>query len=378
VNKSKAPISALIASRNEGHLLEDCLKSLMFCDEIYFIDIDSSDNSVEIAEKYADVIIKHGFVNRIGKLHPIYIPKLKNDWLILIDPDERIRPELANSIIEYIQSPKPFTSLIRVPFLYLFKGERFKGGPYSKIIFGRQLFYRPGITVTDQVHNGIFAKAGYGKTNIELKEDNYNEHHWCNSWKQLKNKQNRYTQSEGKRLYLKGKRFSYFKLIYHTIAMFFKSYFKGQYFKDAFKGLRVSLYEARYTGLSWLNLKQFEKELKETGQLKTHLHVQKDIFQEKIEELKETTLYLNENYQKAESDLKPLMIKQYKVSVHRMYNDAMELGLYEESEQILKIAAFNDEMKDYLLYNLSMERFKLIQNSGSYKLAKRISKLFRK
>jgi glycosyltransferase involved in cell wall biosynthesis len=370
---NKVPVSALVASRNEGHMLEDCLKSLDFCDEIYFIDIDSSDNSSEIAQKYAHVIVKHEFVNRIGKIHPIYIPKLKHDWVILIDPDERIRPELTNSIKEYIQNPIPFVSLIRAPFLYLFKGEKFKGGPYSKIIYGRQLFYRPGLNVTDQVHEGIFAKAGYGKTNLKIDGKNYNEHYWCNSWQQLKDKHNRYTQSEGKRLYLRGFRFSIFNLIVKTIAKFISSYIGGKYFKDGIKGLRVSLYDARYTGLSWLNLRRYQKELKSIGQLKPNQQVQIELIQEKIEELRVTTQAFIIDYQNAEEKLKALMLAQYQKSVHRLFNDALELNAFNEANNILEIASFNEEMKKYLLQNMCMERFKLIQESGSYKMAKQLS-----
>jgi hypothetical protein len=371
----KAPISALIASRNEGHLLEDCLKSLDFCDEIYFIDIDSSDNSIEIAEKYTQVIVKHEFVNRIGKIHPIFIPKLKNDWVILIDPDERIRPELAKSIIEYIKNPIPFVSLIRVPFLYLFKGNRFKGGFYSKIIYGRQLFYRPGLNITDQVHEGIFAKAGFGISKIESLGDNYNEHHWCNSWKQLKDKHNRYTQSEGKRLYLKGFRYSNIKLIFKTFNSFVQNYFIDKYYMDGINGLKMSYYESRYTWLSWKNLKTYQLELNSKGQLQNNLQVQRQLIKDKIHELSESTKSFIIDLNSSDEQLRPLMINQYKKSIHRIFNDALEINAYDEAKNILEIGSINEDMKIYLTQHLTIERFKLIQNSGSYKLAKKFVRI---
>jgi hypothetical protein len=376
--RTKLPISALVASCNEGHLLEDCLKSLDFCDEIFFIDIASKDNSVEIAKKYAHVIEEHEFVNRIGKIHPIFIPKLKNDWFILIDPDERIRPELAESIKEYISNPVPFVSLIRAPILYLFKGKRLKGGPYKDVIMGRLLFFRPGILVTNQVHEGIFAKAGFGKINIELNGKNYDEHYWCNSWEQLKNKHDRYTASEGERLYLKGESYSFLNKIYKTISMFIEALFVMGYIKDGVVGFGISYYEARYVWLSWKNLGVLEEKLK-----KEKLFLSKEsrflkLMHDKLEELKDTTNQFIKEYNLSDNKTKISMLAQYQKSIHRIYNDALELNAFNMANNILQIANFNSEMSDFIIYNLTSSRLKLIQNSGSYKLARKLASIIKR
>lgn len=374
--KEKMPISALVASCNEGHLLEDCLKSLQFCDEIYFVNLGSTDNSVEIAKRHATTIEEFERVPRIEDLHPVYIPKLKYDWFILIDPDERIRPELAEDIQKYIQNPQPYKSLIRVYLWYYFKGKKLKGGPYQKAIRGRLLFYRPGINVSDEVHTGITAKAGYGIAEIPFTGENYDEHYWCNSWSQLKDKHSRYAKGEGKVLYLKGKRFGILPMIYFTVKKFFDALFTQQYYKDRITGLRFSSYEARYTFLSWMSLKNYQKERKSIGELKSRIEVAKELLGEKVETFIATTEEVKDTYSSANNaTMQDQILEQYQKSLHRIVNDVLELNEFELAKKTIQAASFNNEMKDYICNILLLGRFKLIQNSGSYKLGKKFAKV---
>lgn len=123
----KLPISVLIASCNDGFLLEDCLKSLSFCNEILLVDLESNDNTKDIAALYGISVHKHSKVEMVEYLFPEYIPKLKNDWVMLIDPDERIDPELANDIKEYFKSIPTDCGRINVPIVYYYKNRPLKG-----------------------------------------------------------------------------------------------------------------------------------------------------------------------------------------------------------------------------------------------------------
>ena len=372
---NKAPISALVASYNEGHLLEDCLKSLQFCDEIYFVNLGSSDNSLEIAQKYATVIEEFHKVPRIEDVHPIYIPKLKHDWFILIDPDERIRPELAEDIRKYIQNPKPFKSLIRAYLWYYFKGKKLKGGPYKNAIRGRLLFYRPGINISDEVHTGITAKPGYGIAEIPFTGKNYDEHFWCNSWSQLKDKHTRYAKGEGKVLYQEGKRFSWFKLIYKTIQAFWVAFIKQEYYRDGITGIKFSYHEGRYSYISWMSLRKYQAELKKAGKLLTPKQVAMQQMQQKVKQFVTEYEQIALSYNQAEdTSLKAQIIQQYKKSFHRLVNDALEINAFDLAQKAMEAASFNDEMKTYVVKDLLMGRLKLIQHSGSYRLVNRLKR----
>jgi hypothetical protein len=370
----KAPISALIGSFNEGYLLEDCLKSLQFCDEIVVVNLLSSDNTEELAKKYANTYFYESEDKKyFDAYHSKYIPKLKHDWFILIDPDERIRPELAEDIKKYIEKPEPYKSLIRAYLWYYFKGEKLKGGPYQTAIRGRLLFYRPGINISDEVHAGITCKPGYGITEIPFTGKNYDEHYWCNSWKQLKDKHTRYSKGEGKVLYNEGKRFSFISLFYYSIKTFWLSYIQQGYYKDGIRGLRFSLYEGRYVFLSWKSLNKYQQELKLSGELKSPKDLALDIMKSKVEQfITGSDEIINAYHNTQDLNLKLQIITQYQKSLYRIVNDALELNAFDLVENIFQKSAFNDEMKTYIINNLLLDRLKLIQNSGRYRLMKKI------
>jgi glycosyltransferase involved in cell wall biosynthesis len=373
---NKAPISAFVASYNEGHLLEDCLKSLDFCDEIYFVNLGSTDNSVVIAQKYATIIEEYHKVPRIENIHPLYIPKLKHDWFILIDPDERIRPELAKDIQNYIKNPKPFKSLIRAYLWYYFKGKKLKGGPYQKAVRGRLLFYRPGVNVSDEVHTGITTKPGYGISEIPFTGLNYNEHFWCNSWAQLKDKNTRYAKGEGKVLYQEGKRFSWFKLIFKTIQSFFYAFIKQEYYRDGLTGLRFAYHQARYTYISWISLSNYQKELKSQGKFQNQHQVALILMHQKVETFIATSQEIRENYEQAgDPNLQKQILQQYQKSLHRLVNDALEINAFDLAQKAIDTASFCQEMNNYVVNGLLIGRLKLIQHSGSYKLVFKFKKL---
>lgn len=372
----KLPISALVASFNEGHLLEHCLKSLHFCDEIVVVNLNSKDKTEEIAKKHAtSCLLETEDKGFFDAYHSKYIPLLKHDWFILIDPDERIKPALADDIKKYISNPQPFASLVRGPILYLFKGKRLKGGPYQKVIRGRLLFYKPGINLSDEVHTGITAKAGYVIGEIPFTGENYDEHFWCNSWKQIRDKHTRYSKGEGKVLYQEGKRFNILLMFIQTVKSFYNSFIKQAYYRDGFTGLKFSLFEARYTFLSWLSLSVYQKELVSKNELKSPKEYLIIEAKEKLETFKLTSGELMAQYQLANNALKSQILKQYQKALLRFQNDLLELNAFDLAKEVNIIAGFNDEMKQFIMNDLLIERLKLIQNSGSYKLAKYISKL---
>ncbi len=256
---NKLPVSVLVASCNEGHMLEDCLRSLQFCDEIFGIDLQSDDNSMELFRKYATQVETFQRVPMIERVHPHFIDKLKHDWIILIDPDERIMPALAASIAEELQKVEPEIAALRVPMINHFKGRALKGTTYGGIIYARLLYRRSGITVDDDVHKGIKLRPGFDRKKIRFTGENYDKHLWCNSWKQLADKHRRYLLGEGQARYNEGLRHS-FKEQWMAFFRTFYFSFKGlKGYKDGLTGLMISFMEARYEFLSWAGLKAYQR-----------------------------------------------------------------------------------------------------------------------
>jgi len=95
-----AKISACIISYNEEEKIEDCLKSLQsVADEIIIVDSLSTDRTKEIAAKYTDKIYDQKFLGHVEQKN-LAVSKASHDWILSLDCDERLTPELASSILK--------------------------------------------------------------------------------------------------------------------------------------------------------------------------------------------------------------------------------------------------------------------------------------
>ncbi len=104
---SKIPVSVLIPAKNEEINLPACLSSVARADEVLVVDSQSSDRSVEIAESYGAKVIQFYFNGHWPKKKNWALENLpfRNEWVLIVDCDERIPPELWEEIAEVIQQP---------------------------------------------------------------------------------------------------------------------------------------------------------------------------------------------------------------------------------------------------------------------------------
>lgn len=104
---SKIPVSVLIPAKNEEANLPACLQSLAPADEVFVVDSQSSDRSVEIAQSYGAKVVQFHFNGRWPKKKNWGLDNLPfcNEWVLIVDCDERIPPELWEEIAVAIQNP---------------------------------------------------------------------------------------------------------------------------------------------------------------------------------------------------------------------------------------------------------------------------------
>jgi glycosyltransferase involved in cell wall biosynthesis len=107
-NPSKLPVSVLIPAKNEQSNLPACLASVARADEIFLVDSQSSDRSVEIAEDYGAKVIQFYFKGGWPKKKNWSLETLpfRNEWVLIVDCDERITPESWEEIAEVINNPE--------------------------------------------------------------------------------------------------------------------------------------------------------------------------------------------------------------------------------------------------------------------------------
>lgn len=258
----KLPISVLIASCNDGFLLEDCLKSLSFCSEILLVDLESGDATKEIAEAYHAKVYAHSRVEMVEYLFPEFIPKLKNDWVMLIDPDERIDPELANDIKDFFNNIPEDCGRINVPIVYYYKNTALKGTVWGGDKSGRLLIKQSVCNIGNNVHTAIQLKEGFITYRIKRKVNNVDHHFWVQTFEQMLEKHLRYIQKEGKARYDKGERYSLAKAIRAGSRAFYECYFQYKGYKDGFTGLFLSAFYGWYNWSAWRSLRTYQRQLK--------------------------------------------------------------------------------------------------------------------
>jgi glycosyltransferase involved in cell wall biosynthesis len=104
---AKLPVSVIIAARNEAHNLPRCLEGLRDLGEVYVIDSQSSDATPEIARSFGAKVVQFHYQGGWPKKRQWAMDNLPLafDWILLVDADESLTPELAEEIRKAIQNP---------------------------------------------------------------------------------------------------------------------------------------------------------------------------------------------------------------------------------------------------------------------------------
>src|SRR5262245_22406472 len=97
-------ISVLILTLNEEENLPDCLSSVAWSDDVLVLDSLSTDRTTEIALKAGARVLQNRFVNfaeqrNFGLKHGGF----RNDWVLHLDVDERVSPELRDEMLAFVQ-----------------------------------------------------------------------------------------------------------------------------------------------------------------------------------------------------------------------------------------------------------------------------------
>lgn len=124
----KVKISIVIIARDEQQMIEDCLKSAVWADEIIIIDDASTDKTMEIAKSYgAKIILAESRERDFAAWHNQGKKEVKNDWFFKLDADERITPELQKEMQDVIRETQYVAYAIPRQNILLGKAMKFGG-----------------------------------------------------------------------------------------------------------------------------------------------------------------------------------------------------------------------------------------------------------
>jgi glycosyltransferase involved in cell wall biosynthesis len=250
------PVSAVIIAYNEEKNIERCLSSLVWADEIVVIDGGSQDKTVEICERkdavWADRIRVYkrpwdGFKNQRN----FSLEKASHNWILVVDADERCSPELAQKIRELLKSEPPFRAY-KVRRLEYFLGKEIKHGIWSPSYQDR-FFHREGVRYVNDIHEYPKFQREPGTLHEPL------EHSPDFTVEKFLDKMNKYTTVEAIDRLKQGRRTNLFRLFFAFPAMFLKTYFYYEGYKDGVHGFVISLMEGVSRAVRHIKMWQYSQ-----------------------------------------------------------------------------------------------------------------------
>lgn len=100
-------LSAIIIVKNGEEMIEDCISSVKFCDEIVVVDSGSTDKTIEIAQKNGAKVFRID-TSDFSKLRNFGKEYAKGEWIFYVDADEKVTPELAKDIRNRIEEENQY------------------------------------------------------------------------------------------------------------------------------------------------------------------------------------------------------------------------------------------------------------------------------
>ncbi|MCI0660976.1 MAG: glycosyltransferase family 2 protein [Acidobacteria bacterium] len=103
----RLPVSVIVPVKNEERNIRACLESVVWADEIWVVDSHSFDNTVEIASSFTDRIVQFDYSGGYPKKKNWALANLpfENEWVLIVDADERVPLELEAEIREVMNHP---------------------------------------------------------------------------------------------------------------------------------------------------------------------------------------------------------------------------------------------------------------------------------
>jgi glycosyltransferase involved in cell wall biosynthesis len=225
---SNIPVTVAIITLDAATQLGACLDSVGFAAELLVVDSGSGDDTVALAKRKGARVLSapwRGF----GPQKQLAVDNAKHDWVLCVDADERVSPELGNSVAAALAAPsaRAYRMARRNRFLgrWLSHGEGYPD--WSLRLFDRRHARWSG----DAVHEHVVCDGEVATLDGDLL------HESAESLDTYFDKQNRYTSLQASQLYAQGCTAGTARLLLSPALRFFKFYVLRLGFLDGIPGL---------------------------------------------------------------------------------------------------------------------------------------------
>lgn len=231
-------LSAIVITKNEESVLADCLESVRWADEIIVFDSASTDRTRDIALAHGARFIPDteawagfGIQRQRAQSHAA------GDFILMVDADERVTPELRAAIETVLQNPLPQT-VWRTRRRDLFFGTPLRCAETAPVrLYPKTYRYQP-----QEVHESLDLQGAAISTLKGLMT-----HDTCRDFKSFQEKRLRYALDWAEERYKKGKRCSLITAWLHMLATFWVIILVKRGLMDRSSGILYAALMAQYT-----------------------------------------------------------------------------------------------------------------------------------
>ncbi len=225
---NRARLSAVLITRDAAAQLEECLASVAFADEILVVDSGSKDETRAIAARHGARLIEKDWIGYGGQ-RQYAVDQAKHDWVLCVDADERVTPQLAASIQRALGDPVSpvYRMARRNRFLgrWLAHGEGYPD-------WSLRLFNRNSARWSDDpVHEKVLFAVTPGRLDGDLLHDS------ADGLANYLDRQNRHTSLAAQQLFEREQSGGVLQLLFSPAVRFIKFYVLRLGFLDGLPGL---------------------------------------------------------------------------------------------------------------------------------------------
>ena len=241
-----ATLSVIIIVKNEAHNVESCLRSVAFADEIIVLDSGSTDNTVQIARAMGAKVAVDSDWQGFGIQKNRALALAQSDWVLSIDADERLTPELQSTISSTLVAPA--YAVYSFPRSSSYCGQYMShSGWYPDRV--TRLFQRQAAKFSeDLVHEKIITSHQVGKLQPAMLHESFK------NFDDVLDKVNRYSSAGAQNLFKKNHQSSISKAVAHGMWAFVRTYFLRLGMLDGKMGFVLAVSNAEGTYYRYLKL----------------------------------------------------------------------------------------------------------------------------
>ena len=243
----KIPLTVVIIAKNEEANIEEGLKSVYgWADEIIVVDDLSTDKTVEISKKYAKVITRK--MENEGIHRNWAYAQAKNSWVLSLDADEKVTPELREEVSREIKTASH--AAFDIPLRTFIGNYWVKHGgwyPASKVrLFRKEKFKYEEV----QVHPRVFIDGSCGHLKSDIIHKGYPD------FEHLLASLNRQTTLEAQKWIDTKRKYTCGHMLWRATDRFFRKYVRKAAWKDGLYGFMIAYCDSLYQFLSYVKYRE--------------------------------------------------------------------------------------------------------------------------